>query len=90
MTNCINCGAVLKGGVCEYCGTEYETTVSTLHAADGTVFEETTINFSNPELAELTVDKVAQRLQTLASAGGGVTVEEAIAKLIALAKAGCT
>ena len=23
MTNCINCGAVLHGNVCEYCGTEY-------------------------------------------------------------------
>lgn len=89
MTNCINCGAVLKGDVCEYCGTEYKTTISTLHAADGTVFEETTINFSNPELAEFTADKVAQRLQTL-SATGGITAEEAIAKLIALAKAGCT
>lgn len=22
-TNCINCGAVLHGNVCEYCGTEY-------------------------------------------------------------------
>ena len=86
MTNCINCGAVLKGDVCEYCGTEYKTTISTLHAADGTVFEETTINFSNPEFAEFTADKMAQRLQTLASAAVGVTAEEAIAKLIALAK----
>lgn len=24
MTNCKNCGAVLKGSVCEYCGTNYE------------------------------------------------------------------
>lgn len=24
MTNCINCGAPLRGHVCEYCGTEYE------------------------------------------------------------------
>lgn len=23
MTNCINCGAVLHGDKCEYCGTEY-------------------------------------------------------------------
>lgn len=23
MTNCINCGAVLHGNICEYCGTEY-------------------------------------------------------------------
>lgn len=23
MTNCINCGAILHGNVCEYCGTEY-------------------------------------------------------------------
>ena len=23
MTNCINCGAVLHGNVCEYCGTEF-------------------------------------------------------------------
>lgn len=23
MTNCINCGAILRGNVCEYCGTEY-------------------------------------------------------------------
>ena len=23
MTNCINCGAVLRGNKCEYCGTEY-------------------------------------------------------------------
>ena len=23
MTNCVNCGAVLKGDVCEYCGTSY-------------------------------------------------------------------
>ena len=22
MTNCVNCGAPLKNGVCEYCGTE--------------------------------------------------------------------
>lgn len=24
MTNCVNCGAILKGNVCEYCGTRYE------------------------------------------------------------------
>lgn len=23
MTNCINCGAILHGDKCEYCGTEY-------------------------------------------------------------------
>lgn len=23
MTNCVNCGAILHGNVCEYCGTEY-------------------------------------------------------------------
>lgn len=23
MTNCINCGAILSGSKCEYCGTEY-------------------------------------------------------------------
>lgn len=23
MTNCVNCGAVLHGNKCEYCGTEY-------------------------------------------------------------------
>ena len=23
MTNCINCGAILHGNKCEYCGTEY-------------------------------------------------------------------
>lgn len=24
MTNCVNCGAILRGNVCEYCGTEYK------------------------------------------------------------------
>lgn len=24
MTNCVNCGAVLRGNKCEYCGTEYD------------------------------------------------------------------
>lgn len=24
MTNCVNCGAVLHGNKCEYCGTEYD------------------------------------------------------------------
>lgn len=24
MTNCINCGAILHGNKCEYCGTEYK------------------------------------------------------------------
>lgn len=24
MKNCINCGAVLKGDICEYCGTRYK------------------------------------------------------------------
>lgn len=24
MTNCINCGAILHGDKCEYCGTEYK------------------------------------------------------------------
>lgn len=24
MTNCVNCGAILHGNKCEYCGTEYE------------------------------------------------------------------
>lgn len=24
MTNCINCGAILRGNKCEYCGTEYD------------------------------------------------------------------
>lgn len=24
MTNCINCGAILHGDKCEYCGTKYE------------------------------------------------------------------
>lgn len=23
MTNCVNCGAILHGSKCEYCGTEY-------------------------------------------------------------------
>lgn len=23
MTNCVNCGAILHGNKCEYCGTEY-------------------------------------------------------------------
>lgn len=23
MTNCVNCGAILHGDKCEYCGTEY-------------------------------------------------------------------
>lgn len=23
MTNCVNCGAAIKGNVCEYCGTRY-------------------------------------------------------------------
>lgn len=23
MTNCVNCGAVLHGSICEYCGTKY-------------------------------------------------------------------
>lgn len=23
MTNCVNCGAILRGNKCEYCGTEY-------------------------------------------------------------------
>lgn len=23
MTNCVNCGAILRGNVCEYCGTKY-------------------------------------------------------------------
>lgn len=27
MTNCINCGAPLHGGKCEYCGTEYENSI---------------------------------------------------------------
>lgn len=22
-TNCVNCGAILHGNICEYCGTEY-------------------------------------------------------------------
>jgi len=26
MTNCVNCGAVLHGNKCEYCGTEYNGT----------------------------------------------------------------
>lgn len=26
LTNCKNCGAVLKGSVCEYCGTVYNDT----------------------------------------------------------------
>lgn len=26
MTNCINCGAILHGSKCEYCGTEYDNT----------------------------------------------------------------
>lgn len=24
MTNCVNCGAILKGNICEYCGTRYD------------------------------------------------------------------
>lgn len=24
MTNCVNCGAILHGDKCEYCGTEYK------------------------------------------------------------------
>lgn len=24
MTNCINCGAILRGNICEYCGSEYK------------------------------------------------------------------
>lgn len=23
MTNCVNCGAPLRGNICKYCGTEY-------------------------------------------------------------------
>lgn len=28
MTNCVNCGAILRGNKCEYCGTEYRNLMS--------------------------------------------------------------
>lgn len=35
MTNCVNCGAVLKGNVCEYCGTRYTDNKLTVDIENG-------------------------------------------------------
>ncbi len=80
MTNCINCGAVLKGGVCEYCGTEYETTVSTLHAADGSVITEEKTIVSNCAFQPPTAEEVMERFHSLVSAFG-ITAKEAAENL---------
>lgn len=48
MTNCKNCGAILIGGKCEYCGTEYETITETIYTDSGIELEIN--NILNPNL----------------------------------------
>lgn len=31
MTNCVNCGAIIRGNKCEYCGTEYNKNGISMH-----------------------------------------------------------
>lgn len=50
MTNCKNCGAVLTGGKCEYCGTKYETITETLYSDCGIEIEIEIDNILNPNL----------------------------------------
>ena len=61
MTNCKNCGAVLTGGKCEYCGTEYEMTTETIYAANGEKIEISTPNLS----FGLTMDEAVERFTKL-------------------------
>lgn len=35
MTNCVNCGAILHGNICEYCGTEYNNGVISANFSAG-------------------------------------------------------
>ena len=44
MTNCVNCGAVLHGDVCEYCGTQYKNGVISATFEDRSECGEITIH----------------------------------------------
>lgn len=80
MTNCKNCGAVLHSGKCEYCGTEYEVTTTTLYDEDGnTILEETTVNTHD----SLNADKALERLGRAVSSFG-ITASEAANSMLKL------
>lgn len=66
MTNCKNCGAVLKGNICEYCGTNYE--INYIPKSDTKATQKRHIETENPKAKTNVFEKCGVTLSELANA----------------------